>query len=328
MILIDFQGGAHGNFLEFVCNKFLANISCNNTPFNKLGSSHNKIYYDTVAFRAGHYTGFRYENPEILDHKIISIQIDHNDLLPLSSISLLRAGDYNIDNDQLEINTYNKLNNKDYSWVLDNLIKSFFHTQIQDSYKAVKDSSWPEINSIEDFKQLPLQIQRECLDVHKLKFLQLDTQHPDCPRNVLREFFKIGFGCPEMSGFISLQKKMIYNASNDVHVFTFKNFYNTEDFVFELEQIGKWSNFSLHDLASLIRLHRDFLDQQPYKDSKKFCDKLLKRIYNQEVFEIPKLDLMQESYMTANLENYYKCELCVDRIEWYKSSLEIFEDIK
>ena len=26
MIHIDFQGGAHGNYLEFVCNKFLASV--------------------------------------------------------------------------------------------------------------------------------------------------------------------------------------------------------------------------------------------------------------------------------------------------------------
>jgi len=42
MIYIDFQGGAHGNFLEYVCNKFLANVPTDGNPFNSLGASHDK----------------------------------------------------------------------------------------------------------------------------------------------------------------------------------------------------------------------------------------------------------------------------------------------
>lgn len=50
MIYIDFQGGAHGNYLEFVCNKFLANVSCNESPFNTLGASHSKGYIGEKKF--------------------------------------------------------------------------------------------------------------------------------------------------------------------------------------------------------------------------------------------------------------------------------------
>ena len=133
MIYIDFQGGAHGNYLEFVCNKFLAKVSCDDTPFNIHGASHNKIYYSDKIFSAGHYFDYLGKKTEFEDSKIISIQINYDDLLPLTSISLLRAGDYGIDNEQLEINTYNKWKNPHYQWVLDNLINSFFNLHMEKS---------------------------------------------------------------------------------------------------------------------------------------------------------------------------------------------------
>ena len=46
-IYIDFIGGSHGNFLEFVCNVFIAKIkTANFLPFNSAGASHNKQYLE------------------------------------------------------------------------------------------------------------------------------------------------------------------------------------------------------------------------------------------------------------------------------------------
>jgi hypothetical protein len=50
MIYIDFVGGAHGNYLEFICNKFLAGVDCNELPFNALGASHDKGYKGEKQF--------------------------------------------------------------------------------------------------------------------------------------------------------------------------------------------------------------------------------------------------------------------------------------
>lgn len=36
-------------------------------------------------------------------------------------------------------------------------------------YESVKDSSWPECTSIEDFNTLPLRIQKECIEIHNLE---------------------------------------------------------------------------------------------------------------------------------------------------------------
>lgn len=328
MIYIDFQAGSHGNYLEFVCNKFLAGVDCNNLPFNMLGASHQKGYLGEEKFQANHYFEFRGKKTSLTNSKIISIQITHDDLLPLSSISLLRAGDYNIDNDELEIDTYHKLNNEDYKWVLKNLIDKFFQTQIQQSYNSVKDESWPPVQSLQDFENLPDWIKLECSQQHNLKLVELTENRPDCARYILREFFKIGFKHPEQSGFVSQQKKMIYDVSNDVYVFPFSSFYTVNNFLDQIACIAKWADFELTDLQELLKVHDQFLEKQPYKNSKIFCDTLIKKILQNETFDFPKLDLFQESYIAAQLEKYYNCELLIGQNDWYKNSKEIFDIVK
>jgi len=327
MIYIDFQGGAHGNYLEFVCNKFLANVTTSGDPFNRLGASHSKIYLDEKKFGAGHYFDYQGKKTVIKNSKIISIQITPDDLLLLSSISLLRAGDYNIDNNQLEINTYNKWNNVDYKWVLDNLLTNFFHMKIQESYNAVKDPSWPVVTNFENFKKLPQWIQDECNNIHNLQLLELTPESPNCPRPVLREFFKMGFKYPEQAGFMTQQQKMTYENSNDVWIFPYAYFYDTDLFKQELAKIAHWCGYNFLPGTKFTDLHDKFLQRQPYKDSKKFCDQLLAKVFNNELFEFPNLDLFQESYLTAQIELQYNVEL-PNTNAWFVNSQEILNVVK
>ena len=326
MIYIDFQGGAHGNFLEFMCNKFLANVPTDGDPFNHLGASHNKRYLDKKKFLCGHYS-FNEPRKSFSNSKIISIQIQEEDLLALSSISVLRAGDYNIDNNELHLDTYNKFNNKNYKWVLDTILEKFFNEQISQSYNAIKDESWPSVGNLQDFKILPEWIQKECVDIHNLRLLELSPDLPNCPRDILREFFKIGFKVSAESGFIKQQQKMQYDSSNDVYIFPFNSFYNTERFANDLDDIANWSAYNFSPCADFYNLHGKFLENQPYKDSKKKCDKILSRIQAKEIFDFENLDLFQESYLTAHIETVYNIEL-PNNEHWFLNSSEILNRIK
>jgi hypothetical protein len=329
MIYIDFQGGAHGNYLEFVCNKFLAKIKTKGLPFYAAGGSHSKNYLEPVVFDTGHYSfthpGRSRKTYIINNSKVISIQLTYDDLLPLQSISLLRAGSHNINPDQLEINTYNKWNIDAYQWVLDNLINGFFKYQLKNSYDAVKDESWPDISTVAEFKKLPDWIQEECIDIHNLTLYELDVNSPDCPRNVLREFFKLSFKYPEQAGFILQQQKMIYDPSNDVSIFPYSCFYNTNRFITELKKLAAWLGYNFESTVEFIDLHNEFLSRQPYKHSKIDCDAILERIKNKEQFNFPKLNLLQESYLTAHLELCYNIEL-TNNLTWFTNSQEVLNE--
>jgi hypothetical protein len=323
MIYIDFQGGAHGNYLEYICNRFLAKVEVNDSPFNSLGSAHNKKYKTTKHFSAWHYFDYRGIKTYLFDSKIISIQISSDDLLNLTCVSLLRAADCNIDNDLLEIDTYNKLDNINYRWVLDTLINCFFQdTRIKDYYN-VKDTSWPDIHTLNDFENLPEHILSECQNVFKLFPPKFSKEFPDCPRNILREFFKIGFCYPESQGFMTRQKMMTYDNSNDVYVFPYSCFYDLQKFSDEVNKMSQWANYNFSISNDFVSLHNNFLEKQIYKDVKSRCDMLYNQILNQEQFILPKLTLLEESYLESRLEKHYNKVSPVDAPQWFVSSDQI-----
>lgn len=296
MIAIDFQGGAHGNFLEFVCN-VMAGVATDDHPFNSAGAAHKKTYHTPKVFYADH---FSFDKILMPYDRVVSVTIDVDDLLPLSQVSLLRAGDYGYDNNELEIDTYNKLNNTHYRWVLDNIINSFFVNQIEDSYNAVKDPSWPLVTSLADFKNLPEPIKKECADIHKLKLLEFNKQHPNCPRHILREFFQIGFEIPENHGFITQQHKMQYNNWVSTYIFPFSAFYDTHKFQNQLKSIASWANINYTNTTKLQDLHTTFLTKQPYKDSKIKCDLVVQQLIDKKT-QPPELNLIEEAYVNCML---------------------------
>lgn len=298
MIQIDFQGGAHGNYLEFICNT-LCGVTGDSLPFNSAGASHSKKYIGKKIFFANHYSFMNMQ----LEEKVISIQIAEDDLLPLSQISLLRAGDYGYDNNYLEIDTYNKLNNVNYRWVLDNIIDNFFKGQIQTSYNNVKDASWPDIQTLDDFAQLPDHIRNECINVHNLELLELNKDHPDCPRHVLREFFQLGFEDPSQQGFIHQQRIMINYGNRQVYIFPFRCFYDTDLFLDQLKQIALWAEIQYTQYDNIIKIHSEFLKRQPYKHSKIKCDAMVQDIIANRPTSSAQ-DLLEEAYINAQLKKH------------------------
>jgi hypothetical protein len=126
LIPIDFVAGTHGHFLEVVLNNFFNSTATNLDPFNSLGASHkvNSEYLNSRMFVAQHWFEDSVNKLSQFD-RAISIQFDQDDLLLVSSVSLLRAGDQGIDNNQLEIDTYSKLNNIFYQGVLAEILNAY-----------------------------------------------------------------------------------------------------------------------------------------------------------------------------------------------------------
>jgi hypothetical protein len=276
----------------------MAGVETVGNPFNTAGASHSKRYLLPRVFYAWHYS---FDPVPLKYNRVIAVKIELDDLLPLSQISLLRAGDYGYDNNKLEIDTYNKLNNKHYQWVLDNILNSFFANQIKNSYNAVKDPAWPDVDNLGDFQNLPEHIRQECIEVHNLELLELSPANPDCPRHILREFFQIGFEDPSNSGFITQQQQLMrYNECVDVYEFPFSAFYDKQQFLDQLNQVATWAGIQYTKQQQIQQLHTLFLEKQPYKDSKLKCDQIVQQMINSPGY-MPKLDLLEEAYINAML---------------------------
>lgn len=135
MIPIDFVAGAHGHFLEVLLNKFFGIVSDDFMPFDKLGSSHynSLAYQQNRMFIAEHWFELYPDEIQKFD-KVISIQFDLDDLLLLSSVSLFRAGNSNIDNDKLEVDTYRKLKNSYYGDLVDQIHIAYPFLNVNDKH--------------------------------------------------------------------------------------------------------------------------------------------------------------------------------------------------
>ena len=126
IIPIDFVAGTHGHFLEVVLNTFFNITTPKLDPINSFGASHkvNPEYLDSRMFVARHWFEDSVNKLSQFD-RAISIQFDQDDLLLVSSVSLLRAGDQGIDNNELEIDTCSKLNNEFYHEVLTEILNAY-----------------------------------------------------------------------------------------------------------------------------------------------------------------------------------------------------------
>ena len=321
MIAIDFIAGSHGNYLEFVLNKLtMGDILPGETPFNQFGASHNKAKIKDQLFRCGHF----YQDVSLRYIKnIISIGFTGDDLLPLMTVSLLRAGDMAISDNNLQIDTFNKLNNKFYASILANLKKSFCNSIIE-SYSNVKASDWPNISNPEEFYSLPDHIQIECQKDFGFRVYPLTHNYPDCGRDILREFFKFGFKDPSINGFMQEQNKMKYTPKQCVFNFAYSTFYDLDLFKIELDRVKDFFNLTYIDF-DIGPLHKQFLERQPQCIYKSQCDAIIESVNNKISMPIPQLSLFQESYIDAQLELIHGKEMPTNKIDYFTGTKEILD---
>lgn len=283
-VQIDFVAGSHGNFLEYMCNKFIAQVPMDFNPFNALGASHvkpSKLIQSSMPFRANHYSNL---NKPIGDN-VVKISISYDDLLPLSSVCLLRAGDSNIDVYLLELDTYNKLKG------------GYF-----EDYLYQLTAAYPD--------------------------LKLTAESPDCPRHILREFFKFGFKDPSIFGFIKKAKELKYQSNVNVFDFSFDSFYSTDRFISKFSSLADWYGSKLTNLDKILEIHTEFINKQIFKDHKSQCDSIINAVKSGQHIEFSNLTVLQEGYINAVLENIYQKEMPFEHHPYFNSTKEIVYYLK
>lgn len=273
-ILIDFAGGTHGNFLEYLLNKFYYSEDWS-PPFTDIGTSYNKEYNPPdKKFFAGHFA--REENPDRelfseyvnRSQKVIMITYESTELLQMALNSIYRAGDSKIDIDNLENNTYNKL-----------MKFNFYHELMETLNKSYN--------------------------------LQCSEVNPDVPRYILREFFKFAFKYDMINSYITSQnsaEKFLQNK--DVFKFPYKSFFDFDLLVVELNKIAEYYNLTLAiDQIYLKQIHNTFLNRIIGLSDTAICDTIINNINDNIDINIPKLNLFQESYINGKLEKLFNKEM-------------------
>ena len=329
MIYIDFVAGSHGNYLEFVLNKLLAGDKIDiDTPFNSIGASHNKrvnSYKNNKIFLCGHFYSRNNQDLPLDFNNIVSVEFGPDDLLSLMTVSLLRAGDRNIDDGDLHHNTFFKLTETYYTDLCDNIRKTYSDSII-DSYNRVRGEDWPDIDTPEDFFSIPDRMQKECVEDFGFRVYPLTEKYPHMARNLLREFFKHGFKDTNINGFMLKQIELnsAHASKKNVYTVPFSSFYNKEKFNIELEKIKDFFNLTFVDI-DLSKLHNEFMKRQFHVGYKKECDDIVDLIIQRKSAIIPKLSLFRESYINAHIELKTGKVLPIGRDEYFKTTDEFIK---
>jgi hypothetical protein len=277
-IPIDFVAGTHGNYLETVCNRGFGFVD-SEAHFTSGGTSHVKSqgYKQSQVFDARHW--FELYPQMLVNHNtVISISFTTDDLLLLSSVSLLRAGDANLDNNQLEVNTVTKLDSTHYKNTL-----------------ALIRESYPFLDATED----------------------------NIPRWVLREFYKFGFKDPEINGYWKKLQQMQYQQHQRVFKFEFSWFYDTKKFEAGLQQLSEFLGRSFEFNDVFYQTHNRFLNFIPYTQNKQQCDDIVSAVQSRTEMPVPELNMFQESYINACLENLFGKEMPFYQENYFKNTKDV-----
>lgn len=129
MIYIDFPGGAHGHFLEFILLKHVMRLPEyeNFTPFTKLGTSHKKLNIINKPVQALHITQHNIKLKPKENDLVIKIPVYSDmyiDFLYYGNL-LTRVADGNVDLTHLEKNTIEKLSHNKYTIFRQTILNEF-----------------------------------------------------------------------------------------------------------------------------------------------------------------------------------------------------------
>ena len=332
MIPIIFYAGTHGNYVEFVLNKATHGDNIHRiNPLGTLGTSHaqrtDANYQLHRTFRA-HWSEDK-TIKKLKGQPLLMIDFDSSEDIFAWQLNLKRAEDYNIDPDTLEHQTYQKLFKKYGPYGKDhdgpdkviNLINSF--TDLSPYYN-IKDESWPAINSVDDFYNLPKHILDECINVFGYQPIQITESRPNAPRWVLRSIFKLWFFNQSIRPSNSLVELAQYE---NVYKLQLRNLYDTNAFKQEIINVGKFFNIEMNLDNFSSQVHEQFIGKVPYLESKFNCERIINSIDNHEHFQI-KLNVVEEGYVNYCLEQKFGILMPEEAEQYFKDTSELRTYIK
>jgi len=365
-ISIDFISGSHGNYLNFVLNKLLlGDTYLLDDPFSDSGTSHTQIKSTKLPVTSWHWSSPWYDvtNPmyneelsqhysnhftsfaRVLGENVIRISITPEDILPLYLLRFHRVGDRGIDPRDMATDMYHKFLDRGNQHGHESLYQ-YYESQLRnfnlhnetvtlDLYNLIRDESkerqenWPAITQPSDFHDLSNEIQQEYINRFGQPFFGVSEEYPDCPKNVLRNYFKLEFKNMSdnyTSDYFMLDFSAYTNPLLDRNVYymPYQSFYRTDRFLEEITKIKEFFSLEFENFE-IENLHHKFLKRQPYKDTVEKIDNIIQHITNQEQMVFPELTVIEEAFINNKVEGTYHIELPIGPIEFPKSVTELVE---
>lgn len=319
--------GTHGNFLMFMLNHCLLGHDFPvSNPFDTLGTSHNAMWaidWKTLDHPT-HFQCYHHFNADILpEDNFIKIDFDISDDMFVMQLVMKRGNSGNVDVDNLCTNTYHTLLNHsspEVRAIVDHINR---YTDIS-PYFNIKDSTWPDIQSVDDFYQLPQDIIDECKNVFGFVPVELTPQRPDAPRWVLRHLFKSWFESRDRWSPYGAMKQ--FDDFPGAYRFNLRDFYSFTRIKHHLAEINKWFALDMDTSLFTQTLHQQFVSQIPFRNTLDDCHRILQAVAMEEDVPI-NLNVFCEGYLNHLLEEKFQMKMPLHRERYFGSTGQIIDEI-
>ena len=97
-------------------------------------------------------------------------------------------------------------------------------------------------------------------------------------------------------------------------------------FIEKLTKLSQWYGEPMNT-DGLDSVWQEFYDQQFQKDLKYHCDAIINQVIALENKPIPKLSMLQESYINGILEKKFSIEMPFKLMEYFKTTGEIVQHL-
>jgi hypothetical protein len=127
------------------------------------------------------------------------------------------------------------------------------------------------------------------------------------PKFILRDAYKMGFLNPSSQGSVVSSKQDIgwinenIKDTNNLYFFEVNKFFSLQSITAELNIIDKRFNLNL-DLQELEYVHTEFMKNNKILSTQQRTEQVLDAVYGNKNIEIPELDILQQAYVYAKLE--------------------------
>lgn len=293
-VLIDYFGGTHGHFLEFMLNAIddPTGILFETLPFNEDGTCRIRSYQPyTKRFHADHYS-MEYIKKHTDRSKdanssglciAIMFEPDFSDWLLYLQLLLLRS--YSIENspggiDNLEQNTYTKLK---------------FFPKFREKLVRLSNGTF-------------------------------NKNTPNCDRKIIRKAFLDHFIRDPANSLAHQIHRVPALTHKTLIYFQFSWFYDYEKFLCGLKKIAEKTKLTLTGKeAKIKKMHDMFLTLNVYAkcNSYQMCNEIFNTLYETE--KVLKLNIIEEAYICKLVEDLTKKEVGLVNDELFYSTVGIRE---
>lgn len=278
------------------------------------------LFKDEVHFRS-HHQWERHLSHE--NEKFIKIDFDSKDDAFVWQLVMKRTGRASIDVDNICKDTFHKMIGHPHPEVR-NIISRINAYKDISPYYNIKDESWPDITSVEEFYRLPKEVIEECQNVYNFYPVDLSASRPDSPRWVLRDLFKSWFKNKDTSPAGAMKQ---FDAFPNVYKFNLDSFYNFDSLQAELKNIKRFFDLDLKLDNFPKSFHDTFVSRVPFRDTRQQCDRILEAIDRREDIEI-NLNVFCEGYLDYLIEEKFCIKMPLHHEKYFSSSLKILNYIE